>query len=95
MRLKWTHEAELEDLPRLYEFLAKVNPRAAGDAIRSLVAAPELLLMQPKMGEPLLGYAPREVRRWFLKNYEIRYELQDDTLIVLRVWHTREDRSTD
>lgn len=92
MRLQWADEARLEDLPRLYEFLVRVNPRAAGDAIRALVAATELLLTQPRMGTPLHSYAPRDVRRWIVKNYEIRYEIQGDTLIVLRVWHTREDR---
>lgn len=92
MHMQWSEEAERQDLPRLYEFLANINPTAAGDAIRALVAAPELLLTQPKMGSPLTDYLPRDVRRWIVKDYELRYELRDDTLIILRIWHTREDR---
>jgi plasmid stabilization system protein ParE len=37
-------------------------------------------------------FAPREVRRILIGDYEIRYELAERDLIVLRIFHTREDR---
>ena len=89
MRLEWADEARFVDLPRLAEF-----PGASADAIRALAAAPELLLTQPRMGAPLHSFEPREVRRWIVQNYEIRYELTADRLIILRVFHTRENRLT-
>lgn len=92
MRLEWAEEAERDDLPRLYNFLAHRNPGAAARAIQALVDAPELLLDQPGIGSPLRGYSPRDVRRWVVEKYEIRYEVTKDVLTVLRVWHTREDR---
>ncbi len=92
MELKWTRKA-LSDLVRLYEFLAPVNQRAAARVIQSLSAAPTKLLQHPRIGEKLEEFVPREVRRILVGHYEIRYEIQESTIYVLRLWHTREERS--
>lgn len=91
MELKWTSKA-LSDLARLYDFLASVNPPAAAQAVRSLTKAPTMLLTQPRLGEQLFEFEPREVRRLLVGRYELRYEIQESTIYVLRLWHTREDR---
>lgn len=44
------------------------------------------------MGEGLDEFAPRDVRRILVGRYELRYEIQGGTLVVLRLWHTREHR---
>jgi plasmid stabilization system protein ParE len=50
------------------------------------------LLANPRIGERLDEFKPREVRRILVGHYEVRYEIQDLTIYVLRLWHTREDR---
>ena len=91
MELKWTSRA-LSDLARLYEFLAPVNKPAAVRVIQALTKAPISLLINPRVGEQLFRFESREVRRIFAGQYEIRYEIQADTIYVLRLWHAREDR---
>lgn len=91
MKLKWTGKA-LSDLERLYEFLAVVNKPAAARAVQKLTKAPSILLGNPRIGEQLFMFDSREVRRILVGEYEIRYELQDSFIYVLRIWHTREDR---
>lgn len=91
MKLKWTSTA-LSDLTRLHEFLASVNPPAAARTIQSLIRAPDSLLDNPRIGERLDEFEPREVRRILAGRYEIRYEIVDATLYILRLWHTREER---
>ena len=91
MNLKWTSKA-LSDLTRLYEFLVTVNKPAAVRTAQSLTGAPRRLLAQPRIGERLDEFDPREVRRILVGHYEIRYEIQGSTIYVLRLWHTREDR---
>ncbi|HEX3484423.1 MAG TPA: type II toxin-antitoxin system RelE/ParE family toxin [Micropepsaceae bacterium] len=44
------------------------------------------------MGEKLEQYEPREVRRVLVARYEMGYEIIDGATVVLRIWHTREDR---
>lgn len=91
MELKWSTKA-LSDLVRLYEFLSSLNKLAAVSTVQSLTAAPAKLLTQPRIGEKLDEFEPREVRRIFVGHYEMRYEIQHSTIYVLRLWHTREDR---
>ncbi|MDH4561813.1 type II toxin-antitoxin system RelE/ParE family toxin [Pseudomonas sp. BN411] len=91
MELKWTSKA-LSDLARLYEFLSVVNPPAAARTVQQLAAAPTTLLANPRIGERLEEFAPRDVRRILVGHYEMRYEIADSTLYLLRLWHTREDR---
>ena len=91
MELKWTSKA-LSDLARLYDFLAPVNKPAAARTVQALAAASASLLVNPRIGEKLDEFDPREVRRILVGKYEIRYEIQESTIYVLRLWHTREDR---
>ncbi len=91
MELKWTSKT-LSDSARLYEFLAPVNRSAAARTVQALTAAPSGLLANPRIGERIDEFGPREVRRILVAHYELRYEIQDAVIYVLRLWHTREDR---
>jgi plasmid stabilization system protein ParE len=91
MEIKWTSKA-LSDLVRLYEFLAPVNQPAAARTVQALSAAPSSLLANPRIGKRLEEFNPREVRRIIVGDYEMRYELENTTIFVVRLWHTRENR---
>jgi plasmid stabilization system protein ParE len=91
MDLKWTSKA-LSDLARLYEFLSPVNKPAAARTVQALSKAPTILLTNARIGEQLFQFEPREVRRILVGQYEMRYEVADETIYVLRLWHTRENR---
>ena len=91
MELKGAGRA-LADLARLYEFLAPVNKPAAARAVQTLVKAPAILLTNPRLGEQVTQFGQREVRRMQVGQYEMHYEIQEQTIYVLRLWHTREER---
>lgn len=91
MDLQWTERA-VSDLARLYEFLAPANKPAAERTVRTLSRAPTVLLTNPRVGEQLFQFEPREVRRILVARYEMRYEIANETIYVLRLWHTREER---
>lgn len=91
MRLIWTRKAA-SDLVRLYDFIAPLNKKAAARVLQSLTNAPNTLLDHPKIGEKLDGFMPREIRRIYVGDYEIRYEIQHDNIYLLRIWHTKEYR---
>lgn len=92
MKLRWTVSAS-RDVTRLHEHLKPVAPDAAARVIQQLVGAADRLLAFPRIGEKLEAYEPREVRRIFVGNYEIRYEINDGAIFILRLWHCREYRS--
>lgn len=91
MELKWTSKA-LSDLARLYDHLAPVNQPAAARTVQQLTTAPTTLLTNPRIGERLEEFGPRDVRRILVGHYEMRYEVVGSTLYLLRLWHTREER---
>ena len=77
---------------RLYEFLRAVDPSAAVRIVRQLVAGAKRIPTHPRLGVRLPEFAPREVRRVLVGDYEIRYELTEVDVVILRIFHTREDR---
>jgi plasmid stabilization system protein ParE len=91
MEIKWTSKS-LSDLSRLFDFLTSVNQQAATKTVQSLVTAPMRIIHQPRIGERLAGFDPREVRRLLVGHYEMRYEIKSTTLYILRIWHTRESK---
>lgn len=91
MALRWTSKAQ-SDLARLHEFLRPVNPAAAARVVRQLVAGAKRIPAHPRLGVRLPEFEPRDVRRVLIGDYELRYELTDTDVFVLRMFHTREDR---
>lgn len=91
MRIRWTPEA-VEDLSRLYDFLAQCDSGAALRAVTALRNGVRRLVAHPRLGPALSGFEPRDVRRLVLGPYEMRYELTGEAIYVLRFFHTREDR---
>lgn len=91
MNVRWTSKA-LSDLTRLYEFLAIVNKPAAARAVQSLTNAAGGVVRNPRIGERLDGFESREIRRILVDRYELRYEIIDSTIYIMRLWHTREER---
>ena len=82
----------LDDVQRLYDFIKLHNPEAAAKVVQKLARVPQMLLEHPRIGEQLFRFYPREVRRLLVDAYEIRYEIQNDDIYILRIWHSREAR---
>lgn len=91
MTIRWTRKAR-QDLERVYAFMEPVNPERAQAIVEVLIKGVERLAELPRVGERIRRYSRREVRRIFVGDYELRYELKADAIIVLRLWHAREDR---
>jgi len=93
--VKWLPEA-LDDLERLYQFLYVKNPDSASRAAAIVLGGAKLLKTSPRIGKPM----PDEtaVRELFMSfgagAYVLRYKLVgESSLIIIRVWHSRENRS--
>jgi plasmid stabilization system protein ParE len=90
-QVTWSRGA-VADLERLHAFLSEVDPHAAARAVRKLVQAPERLTLHPRRGQRLRQFDPREVRRLIVGPYEMRYEIVEERVVVLRIFHAREAR---
>jgi plasmid stabilization system protein ParE len=93
MRLTWSRAA-LEDVARLYDFLADKDPDAAGRAVLAIQTSVAQLADMPRMGRPVVD-GSGDFREWpvrFGRNgYVVRYRVIDSGVLLLAVRHGRED----
>jgi plasmid stabilization system protein ParE len=82
------------DLDCLISFLLKNNPTAASRAATTLRSAIRSLDTIPERGGPSKLLDTRELIVPFGRSaYVVRYSVASDEVIVLRIWHGRENRS--
>ncbi|WP_339335225.1 type II toxin-antitoxin system RelE/ParE family toxin [uncultured Maricaulis sp.] len=94
MKLVLSSEA-LEDFERLRVFLANHNSHASIRAAEAIIHAAETLLDFPRCSAPSQAHGARELVVPFGSGACLmRYAIVDETdeLIILRLWHSREDR---
>lgn len=94
--LKWLPEA-LDDFDRLYLFLQSKDASAAKKAATCILRGADLLRQSPQLGRPMQNSPPQ--RELFVAfgagAYVLRYRLENEqTVVVVRVWHSREDRTS-
>lgn len=91
MQVQWTQKA-LIDTERLYLFLAQFDRNAALSLVASLDAALARLIAHPRLGERVEAYVAKEVRKLSIGRYVMHYEIAGERIIILRLWHAREER---
>ncbi len=93
MRVRWLPEA-WQDTQRLYDFLLNQDPGAAGHAMDTLLGGADRLAEMPEIGRPMGDDTGR--RELYLPfgagAYVLRYKIDDENVVIIRVWHSRERR---
>lgn len=90
-RLRWTPSAE-RDVEAAFRWLKTRNPRAARAFVTQVLIAIERLPVHPELGavEPALEPAGR-YRALVVGSYKVIYRLEQDLVLILRVWDARRD----
>jgi plasmid stabilization system protein ParE len=83
--------AAVHDLVRLRDFIAQHSPEAAQRIAQRLRGAIQGLVNTPQIGRPVTGM-PGEIRELIFGNYVVCYEVKQQYLYILRIWHGKEDR---
>lgn len=81
-----------EDVEHFAAALELVSPSVAQRFESSLRLAVRRLAALPRVGPRIEGFEPRELRRLLIGDYELRYEIADGQLFVLRIFHVKENR---
>jgi len=86
--------AAVRDVMRLRDFIRTKNPAAARRAAIRIKEAIEILTNNPAAGRPVEDLLP--FRDLFIAfgagNYVLRYREDDTRIVVVRIWHSREER---
>lgn len=91
MTIRWSHEAR-DDVDRLADFVTAYDPVLATKIEQELEEAPKKLLAFPRRGPRLSEFDPLEVREFRVGGYLLRYQLIESDIVVLRFFHSRENR---
>lgn len=90
--LRWAPDA-VHDLARLRDFLGPKNAAAAARAAGRILQAARMLREQPELGHLVEDEEWRELLVPAGRiAYVLRYRIDEDAVIIARVWHSREDR---
>ncbi|MBL8544923.1 MAG: type II toxin-antitoxin system RelE/ParE family toxin [Hyphomonadaceae bacterium] len=81
------------DLERLQVFIATESKRQAARAIARIIRGLRNLRRFPDLGKETGDGYRQLVLRHGKSGYIIRYRVFDDTVLITRIWHGKEDRS--
>jgi plasmid stabilization system protein ParE len=91
--VKWLPEA-IADIERLHSFLYDKNPSAASRAMGLILSGSKSLAITPMLGRLVDDDTGR--RELFVSfgvgSYVLRYVIEGDAPVVIRVWHSKEQR---
>lgn len=87
MEIRWTHSA-VRDLDDAVDYIATRDPEAAARVAALVIEAVESLVEQPEMGAVVRDLQPSGRFRHIVRGkYRIIYEVRDEAVFVMRVWH--------
>jgi plasmid stabilization system protein ParE len=93
--LRFAPEA-VHDLTRLRAFLEEKNPAAAKRAAARILQVAAVLVAHPELGRAVDDADVPDLREVLAPfgsgAYVLRYRIDDETVVVARVWHSREQR---
>ena len=92
-KLIWLPGA-VKDVVRLRAFIEQKNPNAAQRAASKIKEAAFILINNPEAGRPVNGLSGfREITISFGAGfYVLRYHFDGPTVVIVNVWHSREER---
>ncbi|HBM0953175.1 type II toxin-antitoxin system RelE/ParE family toxin [Enterobacter sp. ESY66] len=91
MEIYWTLRAQ-DDLELIYRFALQYSRQHTNDVLDRLITGCAGLTAHPAIDVQQTRYEPREVRKVLFDDYEVHYELRDNDIYIVALWHTREER---
>ena len=86
--------AAIDDIQRLFDYLVPLDAGAAQRAVQVILEGADQLFEAPEPGRPMSDDTRRrELSLPFAGGaYVLRYRIHAATVVIIRVWHSREQR---
>jgi plasmid stabilization system protein ParE len=92
LNLIWSATAR-DDLIRLRDFIQPHSSYAAKRSSKKILGAARLILDNPAIGTKIDTRQDYElIIPYGQNNYILRYQIIEQKIIILKIWHSREDR---
>ncbi len=76
----------------LHAFIAAKSPRSAKRATQRIIEGIDLLALFPHSGIVVNGDIRNAFIRFGRNGYAVRYKIDADTVLITRIWHSKESR---
>ncbi len=90
MEIVWSQAAD-RDVARIYAYLEPRSRRAVRGLLRRLFKAIDLLADMPRIGAVVDVGMKREYRQHVVEHYKNFYYIEQERLVIVRIWDTRQD----
>ena len=90
MEIVWSQAAD-RDLARICAYLEPLSLRATRGLLRRLFEAIDRLAEMPRMGTVAEFGMEKEYRQHVVEHYKIFYYIEQNQLVIVRLWDTRQD----
>jgi addiction module RelE/StbE family toxin len=94
LKLRWTGPA-LDDLRSIRDYVSRDDPVAAKRLAKRLRSSVVRLRRFPKSGRIVPELSSREFREVIVGSYRIVYNIQEEAVVILRIWHSRQELGGD
>jgi len=91
MQVSWSRKSQA-DILRIADFYDRFDSDYAAKMVAFIRSAVSLPAAFPFAGRPCEEFKPREIRDLVAGEFQLRYEVLETQIRVLRVWHSKEDR---
>ncbi len=81
-------------MARIYSYLEPRSLRAVRGLMRRLFRAIEMLAEMPRMGSVADLGTEKEYRQHVVEHYKIYYYVEEERLVIVRLWDTRQNPTT-
>ncbi len=83
----WTRKA-LCDLKDVFDYIEKDSPYYATLTTEELLSKVQLLKLSPLLGKMVPEFDNRDLRELLNKKYRIIYKLENNTIYIVRIYHS-------
>ena len=87
VKLNWREDAN-DNLIQIYNYIYEDSVYYAIKTVNEIVRRTDDLNFSPYMGRKVPEYDMVEIRELIYKSYRIIYEVQRDTILIRRIWHS-------
>jgi len=91
-KIVWLRSA-LDDILKIFDFLSEKNPEVAKKIVERIKISVQQLNHFPESGKLNEKGSRDFFVFWSANTYVLRYKIQSEKIIIIRVWHSKENRN--
>ena len=86
-KIKWSQKAKI-DILHIYDYIFLDSEYYANKTVIKIIESINILNLFPRAGRKIHEYSNEEYRELIYKSYRIIYKVEQNKIIIQRIWHS-------